>query len=74
MKQFVAGIFLGYLLTASGGLAAGLHDHSAKPARPRGSLESFDYFRSRQLQLDIAALRQHADRNQTERRLAKPCQ
>ena len=72
MTRFILGAIIGSLLTGSLGLAASLYDRQGQPSAPRGSIESFDYFRSRQAQIDIGHLRQQADRDRLER-MTKPC-
>jgi len=71
MKQFGLGLVVGSILTASLGLA-GIYDKSGQPAAPRGSVQQSDYFRERQQQLDIQALRRESDRQRAERQL-HPC-
>lgn len=73
MKQFIGGVILGTLLTASLVLAGNFYDKSGQPAAPRGSIQQYDYFRQRQQQLDIGTMRQQADRAATDRKLGKPC-
>ena len=71
MKQFGLGLVVGSILTASLGLA-GIYDKSGQPAAPRGSVQQFDYFRERQQQLDVQALRRESDRQRAERQ-SHPC-
>ena len=62
MKNFVLGLILGSLLTASLGMAGQFYNSSGSPAAPSGSIQEFDYFRQRQQFLDTSAMR----RNQEE--------
>lgn len=73
MGQFSLGLIVGIVLSASVGIAGNLYDRAGQPAAPRGSTQQYDYFRSRQQQLDIGAMRQQADRAATDRKLGKPC-
>lgn len=72
MRQFVLGVVLGSVLTGSFGLAGGLYDRQGNPAGPAGSIQSFDYFRGRQQQLDVAAMRRQMERER-ENRGGYPC-
>lgn len=74
MNQFIGGVIVGTLLTASLGLAGNLYDSKGQPAAPRGSIQSYDYFRQRQQQLDIGAMRQQADRERFDRSQKIPCE
>ena len=69
MRKFVGGVIVGIVLSGSLGLAQNLYDRNGQPAAPRGSIQQQDYFRSRQQQLDVGALRRQADRE----RAAAPC-
>jgi len=72
MKQFVLGLIVGSAFTASMGLAGQFYNSSGQPSAPRGSIESFDYFRQRQQWLDIGHMREQADRDRLNQ-AAKPC-
>ena len=74
MRQFIGGIIVGAVMTASLGLAGNLYDRQGQPAAPRGSVQQFDYFRERQQQLDVGAMRREADRQRLERNLGRPCE
>lgn len=67
MKQVILGVVLGSVLTGSLGLAAGLYDRDGNPAGPRGSIQQFDYFRQRQQQLDVNAMRRQLDQQRAHR-------
>lgn len=71
LRHLVMGVLIGASLTASLGLAGNLYDRSGSPAAPRGSIQSYDYFRSRQLQLDVGSMRRQADQ---QRGGVVPCQ
>lgn len=73
MTKFVMGMLVGIVLSSSLGLADGLYDRQGKPAAPRGSVQQFDYYRDRQQQLDVGAIRQQADRQGAEGKSGKPC-
>lgn len=72
MRQFIGGIIVGAVMTGSLGLA-GMYDQKGQPSAPRGSVQQFDYFRERQQQLDVQALRREADRQRLDRSQKKPC-
>jgi hypothetical protein len=72
MKQLMFGVLLGSLLTTGIGLARDLYDSKGNVQAPRGSQQSYDYFRQRQQQLDVGALRRQADQAPRSG-LADPC-
>ena len=72
MKQFILGAVVGASLMASLGLAGNLYDRSGNPAAPRGSVESFDYFRQRQQQLDVQNIRKQ-QLEDSRRHAGRPC-
>lgn len=72
MRNFVGGVIVGIVFSASLGLAGSLYDKSGNPAAPRGSIQQQDYFRQRGQQLDIQHMRQQADRERLERQV-NPC-
>lgn len=61
MRQFSLGLIVGIVLSGSVGLAGNLYDSKGQPAAPRGSIQQYDYFRSRQQALDTQALRKNSD-------------
>ena len=67
MNNFILGVLLGSLLTGAAAEAARFYDSKGNPSAPTGSVQQFDYFRQRQLFLDIGHLREQADR------ATKPC-
>ena len=69
MSSFVAGIVLGSLLTAGIGMGGQFYDRNGQPSAPSGSIQQFDYFRSRQQSLDLNAMR----RAQEEQMRQYPC-
>jgi hypothetical protein len=72
MKLFILGMMLGSVLTALGVGAADLYDRNGNVQAPRGSAQSYDYFRQRQLFLDTQALRQQAESDRLNS-LTNPC-
>lgn len=74
MRNFVGGVIVGVLFSASMGLAAGMYDKNGNPSAPRGSIQQQDYFRQRGQQLDLQALRREADRQRSERSQGRPCE
>lgn len=71
MKQFMLGVVVGAMVmgTAVGALT---YDRNGKPNAPSGSIEQFNYFRERQQQLDIGAMRRQADQDRLNR-MTNPC-
>lgn len=67
MKNLMLGMVLGSLLTAGLGIAGDLYGSKGQLAAPKGSVQSYDYFRQRQQFLDIAAMRRQAEQ------LGAPC-
>lgn len=72
MKTFLLGLTVGLGLSAIAAQAGSLYDRNGQPAAPRGSVQEFDYFRNRQQQIDIGAMRREADRQRLERQV-NPC-
>jgi hypothetical protein len=72
MKHFVLGVLAGSFLTGTLGLAGTFYDSKGQPSAPSGSIQQFDFFRSRQQQLDIAAMRRSQEEALRQQRLA-PC-
>jgi hypothetical protein len=72
MRQFITGIIVGSVLTASLGVAATFYNDKGQLGGPRGSVQQYDYFRQRQQWLDIGAMRQQSERERIERP-GKPC-
>lgn len=72
MKRFAFGLIVGSILTGSLGVAGTFYDRDGQPNAPRGSIQSFDYFRQRQQFLDIQAMRRQADQDQLSH-MTNPC-
>ena len=53
MKNLMLGIVLGSVLTTLAVGAADLYDRHGQVQAPRGSAQSYDYYRQRQLFLDV---------------------
>jgi hypothetical protein len=73
MKQFFLGLIVGTILMGSWALAGSIYDPSGQSASPRGSMQQQEFFRNRQQQLDIGAMRNQLDRERAERKLGIPC-
>lgn len=69
MRQLILGIILGSALTGTLVGAGNLYNSSGQPSAPAGSVQSFDYYRQRQLFLDTAAIR----RAQEQAHGVNPC-
>ena len=73
MKQFVLGVLVGSLVTGTVVGAGNFYDSKGQPAAPRGSVQQYDYFRQRQLYLDMSNMRKQMEQQELDRRLGKPC-
>jgi hypothetical protein len=72
MKQLMLGILIGVTLSALGATAGTFYDSSGAPSAPHGSVQQFDYFRERQAQLDIGAIRRGQEQDRIDS-LTRPC-
>lgn len=73
MRNLLLGIILGSTLTAGLGIAGtNLYNRDGAVQAPNGSQQQFDYFRQRQLFLDVQHMRQQAD-NDRLNQMTKPC-
>ena len=69
MRQFMLGCLVGVILTASVNALAGKDSLGRSPQQ-----QQYDYFRQRQMWLDIGQMRQGMDRQQSDRKYnKKPC-
>lgn len=59
MTHFIIGMMVGSVLTATLVAADNVYDAAGNPAAPRGSIQQYDYFRERALQLDVGAIRRN---------------
>ena len=74
MKQFVLGVLVGSLVTGTVVGAGNFYDSKGQPAAPRGSVQQYDYFRQRQLYLDMSNMRKQMEQQELDRKLGKnPC-
>lgn len=71
MKQFMFGILVGAMMMGSV-VGAASYDRQGRPSAPAGSIEQFDYFRQRQQQLDIGAMRRQMEQQRSQRGI-NPC-
>lgn len=72
MTQFVAGLLLGSALTGSLVWAGNFYDSKGNVKAPSGSQAQMDYFRQRQMFLDVQHMRQQADQDRLNQ-MTKPC-
>lgn len=72
MKQLTLGVVIGSVLTAGLGVAADLYNREGAVQAPTGSAQQYDYFRQRQLFLDVQKLRQLGEQGRIES-LMRPC-
>ena len=74
MKQFVLGMVMGSLITGTVVGAGTFYDSKGNVKAPSGSQQQFDYFRQRQLFLDMNHMRQQIDKQELDHKLGKnPC-
>ena len=74
MNQFVLGILVGSLITGTVVEAGKLYDSKGNVKAPSGSHQQFDYFRERQMFLDIGNMRKQMEQQESDRKLGKtPC-
>jgi hypothetical protein len=74
MRQFILGVLFGSVLTGTVVGAGSLYDSKGNVKAPSGSIQQFDYFRQRQMFLDIKHMREQQDQPAGERKLRKsPC-
>ena len=74
MRQFVFGILVGSLVTGTVVGAGTLYDSKGNVNAPRGSVQQFDYFRQRQMFLDMSKMREQMEQQEFDRKTGhKPC-
>ena len=74
MQQFMLGILVGSLITGTVVGAGTFYDSKGNVKAPSGSQQQFDYFRQRQMFLDLNHMRQQQDQQELDRKLGKnPC-
>jgi hypothetical protein len=74
MKQFILGILVGSLVTGTVVGAGNFYDSKGNVQAPRGSVQQYDYFRQRQLYLDMSNMRKQMEQQELDRKLGKkPC-
>lgn len=72
MRNFVCGVIVGLTLAGTLGYAGTFYDRKGQPNAPTGSVQQFDYFRQRQLFLDVQGMRRQAEQDRLHQ-LTKPC-
>jgi hypothetical protein len=74
MRQFVLGILVGSLVSGTVVGAGSFYDSKGNVKAPTGSIQQFDYFRQRQMFLDIGNMRKQMEQQESDRKLGKhPC-
>jgi hypothetical protein len=74
MRQFILGILVGSLITGTVVGAGTFYDSKGNVKAPSGSTQQFDYFRQRQMFLDIGNLRKQMEQQELDRKHSKnPC-
>ena len=74
MRQFILGILVGSLITGTVVGASSFYDSKGNVKAPTGSVQQFDYFRQRQMFLDMSNMRRQMEQQEYDRRLGKnPC-
>ena len=72
MSRFISGVIVGIVLSGSLGIAGTLYDSKGQPNAPKGSVQQYDYFRGRQQQLDVSAMRRQLEHDRLDVQ-GKPC-
>ncbi|MDF0652646.1 MAG: hypothetical protein P0121_14385 [Nitrospira sp.] len=72
MRNFVCGLITGLTLAGAVGYAGQFYNRDGSPVAPSGSIQQLNYFRERQVQLDIAHMRRQADQDRLNR-MTNPC-
>lgn len=74
MKQFILGILVGSVVTGTVGGAGTFYDSKGNVKAPSGSVQQYDYFRQRQMFLDMSNMRKQMEQQELDRKLGKhPC-
>ena len=74
MKQFILGIMVGSLVTGTVVGAGTFYDSKGNVKAPSGSVQQYDYFRQRQMFLDMSNMRKQMEQQELDRKLGKhPC-
>lgn len=74
MKQFILGILVGSLVTGTVVGAGTFYDSKGNVKAPSGSVQQYDYFRQRQMFLDMSNMRKQMEQQELDRKLGKhPC-
>jgi len=72
MRNFSLGVLCGSVLTAAVAGAGNFYNKDGSVNAPPGSVQSFDYYRSRQFFLDQGAMRRNQEEQQRHDKL-NPC-
>lgn len=74
MRQFILGILVRSLVTGTVVGAGTFYDSKGNVTAPSGSVQQFDYFRQRQIFLDMSNMRRQMEQQEFDRRHNKnPC-
>ena len=74
MRQFVLGILVGSVVTGTVVGAGTFYDSKGNVKAPAGSVQQYDYFRQRQMFLDIGQMRKQMEQQELDHKLGKkPC-
>lgn len=74
MRQFILGILVGSLVTGTVVGAGTFYDSKGNVKAPSGSVQQFDYFRQRQMFLDMSNMRRQMEQQELDRKHSKnPC-
>lgn len=68
----ICGVLIGSVFTTALVGAGNFYNSHGQPAAPSGSIQQFDYFRERQQQLDVGAMRRQQEEYLRQQRVA-PC-
>jgi hypothetical protein len=73
MRQFILGVLFGSVLTGTVVGAGSLYDSKGNVKAPSGSIQQFDYFRQRQMFLDINHMREQQEPAGERKLRNSPC-
>lgn len=74
MRQFILGMLVGSVVTGTVVGAGTFYDSKGNVAAPSGSVQQFDYFRQRQMFLDMSNMRRQMEQQEFDRKHSKnPC-
>jgi len=74
MRQFILGMLVGSVVTGTVVGAGTFYDSKGNVKAPSGTVQQFDYFRQRQMFLDMGNMRKQMEQQELERKSdRRPC-